>query len=98
MSKQLQRLIAELKAQKEISAVFERGQQNACDGEDAAKEYAAELEINLKAVIERVNDWLIDRLNNTEDTLWDLCPYIAADDEEFRVAIRAAIDAKKEKV
>ena len=46
-------LRAELKAQREITAVFERGQQNACDGEDAAKEYAAGLEINLKAVIER---------------------------------------------
>jgi len=60
MSKQLQRLIAELKAQREISAVFERGQQNACDGEDAArrectawKEFAASLEVRLKVAIER---------------------------------------------
>ena len=73
MSKQLQRLIAELKAQKEITAVFERGQQNACDGEDAAKEYAASLKLKLKAAIERAEkagkllDWIISQLNKPDD-------------------------------
>ena len=42
-------------------------------------------------------DWLIDRINNVQDTddLWDLCPGKSDDVyEEFRAAIRAAREKK----
>lgn len=43
-------------------------------------------------------DWLIDRINNVQDTdgLWDLCPGKSDDvHEEFRAAIRATREKSK---